>query len=61
MVKSWSVIDAKLTIEANETTMEDLKQFVDFRKFFQQYYGRQNADLKTDEVEPQYLYGERIN
>ena len=61
VVKNWSVIDAKLTIEANETTMEDLKQFVDFRKFFQQYYGRQNADLKTDEVEPQYLYGERIN
>ena len=60
-VKFQSIVDANLALQANETTMEDLKQFVALRKIFQKYNNGQNLDLKTDEVEPRYSFGERIN
>lgn len=63
-LKLRSILDTNLTIKANEITVENLKQFVEMRGIFQRYYDRQKAalpDLKTDEVEPRYRFGERIN
>ena len=60
--KYRSIENTKLMLQANETTMEDLRQFIAIRNIFQKYYyDGQNVDLKTDEVEPQYRFGERIN
>jgi hypothetical protein len=63
-VKIRAVVEANLELEQNDVTMEDLRQFVGLRKIFEQQYGGQKAalpDLKTDEEEPRYLFGERIN
>ena len=63
-VKLWAVVDANLTLEQNDVTMEDLRQFRAMRKIFEQHFSKQKPalpNLKTDEEEPRYLYGERVN